>query len=188
MRPRSSPLLLKDYFTTHLSFSAQSEFMGRNDPNAGKILASDLKVDVEELKQEGSHLQRSCHLTIELDDPTGTKYPCVFSISLVGFFEVISDWPTEQVDILFTANAPAVLYSAAREALASITGRSPFKGILLPSVTFVPLQTAIADPVEEQITFPNLEQLTDEIKSPSKAKSELAKKTSQEKPPKSSEK
>lgn len=134
---RSSPLLLKDYFTTRLSFSAQSEFQADN-PDAGKILVDDLKVDVKQSKQEDNPFQRNFYITIELVDPSGAKYPCVFSITLVGIFEVAKEWPAEQIDILFNANAPALLYSAAREALATVTGRSPFRGILLPSVTFVP--------------------------------------------------
>jgi len=156
---RSSPLLLKDYFTTSLSFSAQPEFKSSGNFDARNILVSDLKVNVEQSKQEDNPLQRSCYLSIELDDPSGTKYPCSFSISLVGFFEIIPEWPTEQVDVLFSANAPALLYSAAREALATVTGRSPFRAILLPSITFVqrPLpqpkkdESELAPPIREHL-------------------------------------
>lgn len=163
---RSSPLLLKDYFTTHLSFSAQSEFKVGDNSDAGKILVNDLKVDVQQSKQEDNPFQRSFYLTIELDDSSGTKYPCVFSISLVGFFEVAKEWPVEQVDILFNANAPALLYSAAREALATVTGRSPFKGILLPSVTFVPPPPAPPKQQEGERTFSEKEQSEEKSETP----------------------
>lgn len=135
---RASPLLLIDYYTTNLSFSAQLSFES-NAPDAGKILPSDLKVMVEPATHEDNPLARSYALTVELADPTGSKFPCIFSISLIGYFEVTTDWPEAQIESLFSANAPAVLYSAAREAIALVTGRSPYRKVLLPSITFVPL-------------------------------------------------
>jgi preprotein translocase subunit SecB len=134
MRP--SPLTLKEYFTKDLRFSTQSLFENTN-PSAGTILPDDLKVEVMEGRHEENPLIRNCQIRIELEDPTGSKFPYTFSITLVGFFEVIEGWSFDQLDNLVSANAPALLYSAAREALAMVTGRGPFSKVLLPSVTFV---------------------------------------------------
>lgn len=178
---RSSPLLLKDYFTTRLSFSTQSQFQMGGDPDAGKILVSDLTVDVKQSKQEDNPFQRNFYLTIGLDDPSGTKYPCVFSISLVGIFEVAKEWPAEQIDILFNANAPALLYSAAREALATVTGRGPFRGILLPSVTFVPAPPTLPKPQDKEVISSEAVQPSEKLETPSDRKGGESRKSSKKK-------
>lgn len=133
---RASPLLLEQYIITELHVSAQSDFKLTAE-DAGKILPQDLQVEVVEGRHEENSRLRSCQLTVELEDSTGDKFPYTFLISLVGFFEIIKEWPESQVDILFSANAPALLYSAARESLAMITARGPYAEALLPSVTFI---------------------------------------------------
>ena len=134
MRP--SPLVLREYFTTDFRFSAQPNYQG-DDRHTGAINPADLKVEVIEGQQEDNHLIRNCQLSLELEDPTGGKFPYTFSITLLGFFEVVDWWDPDKVDSLVSANAPALLYSAARETIALLTGRGPFSRILLPSVTFV---------------------------------------------------
>src|SRR3989442_9777643 len=129
-----SPLQLKNYYTTQLSFSAQPGFQTVGDENV--LTDADLTVDIQ--WKDGKHArERTCLLSIELDDPSGNKFSCTFRAALVGLFEVVPEWPDNMVDVLFQANAPALLYSAARECLAMVTGRTPYGRILLPSVTFV---------------------------------------------------
>jgi preprotein translocase subunit SecB len=171
---RSSPLLLKEYFTTSLSFSATPGFES-NIPDVRVISPKDLKVEVLEGQQEDNPLQRSCQLIVELNDTTGSKFPYNFSIVLVGFFEVIPEWPPDRVDQLFSANAPAVLYSAAREALAAATGRGPYPEILLPSVTFVQPPDKKMEHNEKQLSFSDVEKLPE--KSVSSPESISTKKT-----------
>jgi preprotein translocase subunit SecB len=134
---RASPLVLKDYFTTEFRFSAQPGF-SVGSPEESIILPSDITVEVELLAPE-STLARSYQITVALDPLAEDKFPWNFRISLVGFFEILPSWPTDQVDRLFVANAPALLYSAARESLSMISGHGPYQRALLPSVTFVPL-------------------------------------------------
>ena len=133
MRP--SPLELKTYYTTQLSFSAQPGFEAAISESSA-LTDGDLTVDIQ--WKDGAHTrERTCLLSIELADPSGKKFPCTFKTALVGLFEVVTDWPDNMVDVLFQANAPALLYSAARESLAMVTGRAPFGKIVLPSVTFL---------------------------------------------------
>ncbi len=107
---------------------------------------------------------------------------------LVAFFEVIPEWPPEQVDRLFSANAPALLYSAAREALATVTGRGPYPEIFLPSVTFVQLPSEKTEPDERQLSLSSVEQLPEESTQPSEDESERTKKTVRKTTRKSSKK
>jgi preprotein translocase subunit SecB len=152
---RASPLVLKDYFMTDFRFSAQPGF-DLESQQGTTILPSDVKVDVEELLVPDNSLARSYHITVSLDPAAGDKFPWIFDISLVGFFEISPDWPSDQLDRLFSANAPAILYSAARESLSMISGHGPYQRALLPSITFVPLpdeKSKETDP--QQVDEPN---------------------------------
>jgi len=134
----SSPLSLKNYFTTSLTFSATPDF----DEKSGdyKVDINDLTVEIKEFKNEEDFLDRACEIFIALKDEASSKYPYDFSISLIGFFEVTPKWETEMVDKLVSSNAPALLYSAARHALATATGTGPYSKVILPTVTFVKLE------------------------------------------------
>ena len=132
---RSSPLQLKTYHTTELRFSVQPGFEVAADEITA-LTHEDLEVNVQ-WKQGVHPRERTCLLSIELTDSSGKKFPCTFKTDLVGLFEVAPDWPENMVDVLFQSNAPALLYSAARESLAMVTGRAPYGKIFLPSITFV---------------------------------------------------
>jgi preprotein translocase subunit SecB len=56
---------------------------------------------------------------------------------MVGFMHVLETYPSDKIDLLVAVNGPALLYSSAREIIASITGRGPFPAIVLPSVNFL---------------------------------------------------
>jgi preprotein translocase subunit SecB len=77
-------------------------------------------------------------LTLESDNEKTPNFPYSFRIVLIGFFNVAKTYPAERVDLLVSVNGPSVLYSAAREILATVTGRSPLPAIALPTVSFQP--------------------------------------------------
>lgn len=137
MRP--SPLQLEDYLVTELRFKTQPDFAYDLDTPLTPLQPTDLRIEVVLAKHPEEHLRRRCELTIELADPTGSTFPYVFRTAFTGFFRISADYPAKQVELMFAANAPALLYSAARELLATVTGRGPYPAVTLPSVTFVPL-------------------------------------------------
>jgi preprotein translocase subunit SecB len=136
---RPSPLQLEGYLVTELSFKAQLGFEYDRENPQTTVQPAELTVDVRLAKHQEEQLRRSCELTVELADPTGSKFPYVFRTAFTGFFCISEHYPAEQVDLMFATNAPALLYSAARELLATVTGRGPYPSITLPSVTFLPL-------------------------------------------------
>lgn len=129
-----SPLLLETYFLTELAFKSHTGI----ETDDRKIIADDLKVDVREWQEEENSRKWTFELTVELPDDPGKPFPYTFRVVLVGFFEVSETYTAEHADKLARANAPAILYSAAREALATATGRGPYMAVLLPSVNFLP--------------------------------------------------
>jgi len=146
---RASPLVLKDYFTTEFRFSAQPGF-NLKSPSEATILPSDIAVAVEQLLTPDDSHARSYQITVQLEPSVVEKFPWTFHISLVGFFEVLPSWPDDQIDRLFVANAPALLYSAARESLSMVSGHGPYTRALLPSITFVPRPEEKVEETESQ--------------------------------------
>jgi preprotein translocase subunit SecB len=137
-----SPLLLDRYVVTEFRFTAYPEYDYRSDFN-GKIELADLIVAVTPRKHKNDPLRWIFSLTIELPEKAEKKYPYSFKIVLVGFFNVSPNYPSEQTEVLVNANAPALLYSAAREFLAAVTGRGPFMALWLPSAMFIKPREAI---------------------------------------------
>jgi preprotein translocase subunit SecB len=131
-----SPLQLDRYVVTEFRFTADAEYDYRPDFN-GKIELADLTNEVIPHKHKDDPLRWIFSLTIELPEKAEKKYPYSFRIVLVGFFNVSPTYPPEQTEVLVNANAPALLYSAAREFLATVTGRGPFMALWLPTAMFI---------------------------------------------------
>ncbi|HEX8502636.1 MAG TPA: protein-export chaperone SecB [Pyrinomonadaceae bacterium] len=62
--------------------------------------------------------------------------PYEFSTVLVGFFRLTEEYDEEDLQFFIGKNAPTLLFSAAREAIATATGRGPFPALVLPAVVF----------------------------------------------------
>jgi hypothetical protein len=62
--------------------------------------------------------------------------PYRFDVTLVGFFRTLSLRPTATIEPFILRNAATILYSSARELLASVTGRGPLPALVLPTVSF----------------------------------------------------
>ncbi len=58
------------------------------------------------------------------------------SVTFTGFFAVDPAYPLEKVQMLVDANAPAVLYGAAREMFCNLTARGPWATVTLPTKSF----------------------------------------------------
>jgi len=149
MRP--SPLQLEGYLVTELSFKAQPNFEYDLENPLTTVQPADLTVEVALAEHQDDRLRRNCDLTVGLTDPTGIKFPYVFRTVFTGFFRISENYPAEQVDLMFATNAPALLYSAARELLATVTGRGPYPSVTLPSVTFLPSLTEVAEQKQSAI-------------------------------------
>jgi preprotein translocase subunit SecB len=64
-------------------------------------------------------------------------FPYSFKLVYVGFFRVVKDFPADRIEQMVRVNGPALLYSAAREALVYLSGRGRRPAIMLPSITFI---------------------------------------------------
>lgn len=135
----ASPLRLEWYFIKELHVVWQPEF----DASESVALAvSDLSVEVLPSQNEQDPLKWAFEVSVALADKTGKRFPYTFQVTLVGFFELAkaySDRNPDSAELLARVNGPAVLYSAAREHITTVTSRGPCPEIILPTVTFLPV-------------------------------------------------
>ncbi len=132
---KASQLRLDSYHLDELRFSLDDKYEYPELEGEPEITPEDLEVEVEPFRHPENPLQWYFRLAVRLDDKEG-KFPYIFSIRLTGFFEVAKDCKPEMVEPLAFINAPSILYASAREILASVSGRSRFLSVFLPSLRF----------------------------------------------------
>lgn len=97
----------------------------------------DVYAEISQNKHEPNRWMYEIEIKSPLNKNKKRNIPYTFDISLVGYFRIDGEHTQEHINLLIYVNAPAVLYSAAREILATATGRGPYPAIMLPSVTFI---------------------------------------------------
>jgi preprotein translocase subunit SecB len=145
---QNSPLQLEVYFLKEFLFALTD---GLEEIPGKAVQHDNLSIDVTSEVETRNNEPRSfrCELTVESKNQEGHNYPYRFRVTYVGFFRMIEEIPADRVDLIARTNAPAILYSAAREALLPITSRGPYPGMMLPSITFLPPPSAEESPKEE---------------------------------------
>lgn len=133
---RVSPLRLEGYYVKELHFSLQTKWKVESEYPA-LVAPKDIAVIIVAGQHKENARERLFEVTIELQKQALRRYPYNFKTTLVGYFEISEQFPAEHAETMVNANAPALLYSAARELIASATGRGPLPALTLPSVTFI---------------------------------------------------
>ena len=146
-----SPLHLEKYFFTKIHVDA----CPNGCEKTGKGLFS---THVTCMKHKDA--ERKWMVQLELQQGKDKDDGCPeysLRVEIVGFYEVREDYPAGNAEMLVRANGPALLYSAARELIAALTGRGPFASVNLPTVTFIdeatPVSTAsvVAEPIAPNV-------------------------------------
>jgi preprotein translocase subunit SecB len=133
---QNSPLQLEDYLLKNLRFALVSPLKGMLDPSIVYDPLS-LEVDANTERLEDNPLRWRCQVSIRSKDEEDKNFPYSFELVYIGFFRVVPEFPADRLEQMVKTNAPALLYSAAREALMYLTGRGRLPAILLPSITFL---------------------------------------------------
>jgi len=131
---KKSPLKVKNYFITGLSVKANPIVEGTQVPLVGDANVT-TKVEVAQRADNKRDWKVALQLNCEPVEKNAGAY--VVSMELIGLFEVDNDLAEDRIGDVVAANAPAILYSAARELILLITGRGPFPPLSLPSATFI---------------------------------------------------
>jgi preprotein translocase subunit SecB len=144
-QPVMSPLRLDRYFLKKLYFGLHEGFDRAKIADDDLLEAPNLQVDVvSALQNPDNPLQWRFELNIELVEPESGDFPYKVETTVVGYFTVSAQLTPDRAERLARVNGPAVLYSSARETIAAITGRSNYKALLIPTVTFVQPERAVA--------------------------------------------
>jgi len=133
MKP--SPLQLKTYFLTELAVKAIPADPAATTPPAPGLMRFSTEVHHAQNKTNPSDWRVSLRISCQSDGKEHCPY--VVNMELLGFFEVAPSVNEELIKPLVMANAPALLYGAARELLLLVTGRAPYGPFMLPAATFI---------------------------------------------------
>jgi preprotein translocase subunit SecB len=146
----ATSLQLEGYYFQELSFSVREGMKvgGTHTLRAG--IHPQLKAPLEEnlysvhievkvTPNPTSPLRWRVELRLSSDDKEAHP-PYNFRAIIVGFFRLSSDYTEDELQSHIGRNAPGLLFSAARESLATLTGRGPFPALALPVVVFPPLK------------------------------------------------
>jgi preprotein translocase subunit SecB len=144
-----SPIQFAGYFINELHFSFRSALWEKMHlsvaPGFHFVPVETPSLDpvtISVSSSGGAHAQDPSlwrvELTVESDNPPEITYPYDFRVVMVGYFRVNFEDAPDNIELVIKNNCAAVLYSAAREALATATGRGPFPSVVLPSFSFAP--------------------------------------------------
>lgn len=154
----SSPLELNFHYIKELSFSILESYVDKNLSNF-QVNSPQIAVEVKTEKVNDSLRDWRIEVLIETEKETASEFPYSFRTVLVGFFHVGEEWPDNRVEILTKVNGTSLLFSAAREALVTMTGRTGFPATVLPVVMFTPL----AQHAQEPPAAPTAESATTDV-------------------------
>lgn len=132
-----SKMQLENYFVEEAFFSLQSDQI-ENIEDLPNLQSEDLKIEVGLGEGKDDCFKRFCQLTVNLNEKAAEAFPYKFKIQMIGFFNLDSTVSEEELDMLMTNGAPSMLYTAAREYLLLVTGRTRFLPLMLPTVFFSP--------------------------------------------------
>lgn len=148
---QASPLELLFYYVESLRWKVES---GYDPETAPSLQASDIECHLQRNDDEDGGPRKAAY-RLKLSLPSqDNRFPYSFEIALIGFFQLNDSVSDENVAKVLDANAPAVLYGAAREVLATSIGRGPFRPLLLPSVHFLDLERQEPAPKKSSTTKP----------------------------------
>ncbi len=135
MKP--APLQLTDYFITKLNLEANQLYSsdGENNANLDTIDVSCV-VDLHKKNDDESTNWR-CKMSIKQNIPEGRNIPYTFELELQGEIFVFPSLNGDRLETIVKANAPAMLFGAAREIIRAATGRGPFPAVVIPSTNFL---------------------------------------------------
>lgn len=130
-----SPVQLDFYYVESLRWKLESSY----EPGTETSVCLDhLQWDIERMNSDEDGREAAYRLKLRLP-AVEARYPYSFKIVMVGAFKLDDAVPPDRVAPVLDNNGPAVLFSMAREALATSLGRGPFRAPLLPSVHFMNL-------------------------------------------------
>ncbi|MHB1324824.1 MAG: hypothetical protein ACYC0L_01230 [Thermoleophilia bacterium] len=141
-----SPLQLEGYYARQINFSLKQSIEEKTEffsptglqyipVNFEEIDPFQMNVAIQGAVRDDDSSRWRFELTIKSTDLEDNNFPYEFEIAVVGYFKSHLENNPKNEHLIRT-NGISILYSTAREMLASASSRSLFPGILLPSMSF----------------------------------------------------
>ena len=134
MKPARISLI--EYFATELVLGTNHAF-APDQPI--KFEDKDFAVTTAVRKNDGAPRDGRCwQVTIEIrhQPPPGANFPYSYRVVLVGQFGVQDNVQKEDEERFVQIQGASVLYGMAREIVRALTGRGPYRPVILPTVSF----------------------------------------------------
>ncbi len=129
-----TPINIRACYIEKCSFSANSEW---NEEENDRDLIK-YEVTSQLLKSKSKKYSDDYIIRLFVKTKKQEKTPYSLDIEIVGLFDVADHVPTEQHQDVVNISGTAMLYTAARDFILTITGRGLFAPLLLPTRSFVP--------------------------------------------------
>lgn len=134
MKP--APIALIEYFATDLLLATNHSF---HPEKPLQFEEKDLVVNVstrhnEKAPKDGNRWQVS--LEVRHQPGPETNFPYSYRTVLVGQFGVASSVKAEDEKRMVTIQGASMLYSMTREIVRALTGRGPYRPVILPTYSF----------------------------------------------------
>lgn len=133
MKP--APITLLEYFTTDLALSANPEFEPEKplETNTGDF---DVRINQQPAPKEADDHRWQVTIEIVHQAAKGTNFPYAFRVVLVGFFKCETSVKPDDEERTVKIQGASVLFGMAREIVRAMTGRGPYRPVILPTVSF----------------------------------------------------
>ena len=142
MKP--APITLFEYFATDLLLATNHAFQPEKPL---QFVESDLVVDVkaqhnEVAPKDGNRWQVS--LEVRHQPGPAVNFPYSYRVVLIGQLGVAPTVATANEEWMVRIQGASMLYSMAREIVRALTGRGPYRPVILPTVSFYEQKPASA--------------------------------------------
>jgi preprotein translocase subunit SecB len=134
MKP--SPISLIDYFATDLVLATNRAF---SDNKKVEFIDAEFVVDVAVKRSDGSaETDHRWQVVLEVrhQPSPATNFPYSYRVVLVGQFSVAASVMADEEERTVRIHGASVLYGMTREIVRVLTGRGPYRPVLIPTVSF----------------------------------------------------
>ena len=142
---------LIDYFATELALSTNKAFSAEKPL---KFESSEFVANVVVQKStaaEGTEQRWQVSLDVSHRPAPETNFPYSYRVALVGQFSIAPHVKPEDEERTVRIHGASVLYGMTREIVRVLTGRGPFRPVIIPTVSFYEPKSA-ATPLSEPTT------------------------------------
>lgn len=150
---KSAAIQIDGYYVKELHCAVRNDV----DDSSRLAMGTGLHVQIPDVMQAtpiikidmvaGTHSEKPSKFRIKLRMQSAEEddSPYMFDMTLVGYFSINVKRVKEGTSLYFYRNAVMLLYSAAREILASVTGRGPYPAFVLPTLVFNYNESVLAE-------------------------------------------